>query len=312
MNPMPALARLPLPVFSIPLGLLALSGTWRRARGFGWELATPVSEALGLAGLCALALCTAAYLLKALRHPGVVRAEFSHPLLSAVFALPILALLMVVVLFGTAAPALWLPVVVVLMLLQGWIALRVVALVATNQTGRIAITPALYLPPVAGSFIGAMAFHAIGYQGWASMLLGMGMAGWAMLEARVLHRLFEAPLPEAMRATIGVELAPPAVATLTASVLWPQLPGDVLVVGLGIAMAPVVAVLVRWGWWRHTPFSVGFWSFSFPLAALASDVIEVVQRGQWPAYVGAAALVAVCAVYLFLIVRTLGLLHRKA
>jgi tellurite resistance protein len=300
-------------IFSVPLGLLALAGAWRRAQGFGWSSAAPVGEALGLAGLMGLALCSAAYLLKALRYPGVVRAEFSHPLLSAVSALPLLVMLMAVVLYGESSAALlWLPVALVLMGLQGWIALRVVALVATNQADRIAITPALYLPPVAGSFIGGMAFQAIGYQGWGAMLFGMGLAGWALLEARVLHRLFEAPLPEPMRATIGIELAPPAVATLTASVLWPQLPADVLVVGVGIAMAPVVAVLVRWDWWRHTPFSIGFWSFSFPLAALASDVIEVVKRGHWPAEVAGAALAAVCGVYLFLMVRTLGLLRRKA
>jgi tellurite resistance protein len=117
-------------------------------------------------------------------------------------------------------------------------------------------------------------------------------------------------MPEALRPTIGMELAPPAVATLAAATIWPLLPGDVLIVGLGIAAGPVVAVLARYRWWSTVPFTIGFWSFSFPLAAFAGAVIEVVRRGGWPPIVGATALAIASGVIAFLTLRTLLLLVR--
>lgn len=131
-----------------------------------------------------------------------------------------------------------------------------------------------------------------------------------MLEVRILNRLFEGAMPESLRPTIGLELAPPTVGTFTASTLWPQLSGDLLVIGIGLAMAPLVAVLSRYKWWSRVPFSIGFWSFSFPLAALAGGVLEVVRRGGWPPQVGGLILGISSSVIAFLLVRTLWLLVR--
>ena len=89
-----------------------------------------------------------------------------------------------------------------------------------------------------------------------------------------------------------------------AASLWPALPGEVLIVGLGVSAGPLVAVMARWSWWSKVPFSIGFWSFSFPAAALAGAVIEVVRRGQWPALVGGVALALASSVILFLTIRT--------
>ncbi len=170
------------------------------------------------------------------------------------------------------------------------------------------ITPALYIPTVGGGFVGAMTLAALHYPGWAVLLFGMGLASWAMLEARVLSVLFHGLMPENLRPTIGVELAAPSIGTLTAGILWPGLPGDVLILGLGLAAGPVVAVLVRYRGWSQVPFSTGFWSFSFPLAALAGAVVEVVRRGGWPHLVGGIALTLATLVIAFLSAKTVALL----
>lgn len=167
----------------------------------------------------------------------------------------------------------------------------------------------LFAIPVgfAGGFVGAMALNTLGHSGWAALLFGMGLASWALLEVRVLNRLSEGAMPEALRPTIGLELTPPTVATLAVSSIWPLLPGEILIVGLGLAAGPIVAVMGRYKWWSCLPFSNGFWSFSFPLAALAGGVIEVVRRGGWPAAVAGIALALASLVTAFLLVRT-GLL----
>lgn len=105
-------------------------------------------------------------------------------------------------------------------------------------------------------------------------------------------------------------MAPAAVATLAASALWPQLPAEILVIGLGIACGPVVAVLTRWHWWSRTPFTFSFWSFSFPVAALAAAIVEAVRRGGWPSEVALAAVLLASLIIAYLALRTLLLLLR--
>lgn len=304
------LARFPVGLFAIPVGFLALAGAWRRTQVFGWSVTQSVGDVLAWAALLVLVALLLLYLAKALIHPQSIANEFTHPLAGSLMALIPLSFLLCIVYFGEPHHTGWLLFAMVALLLQGVVAFRIVSLITIAALPAVAITPALYIPPVAGGFVGAMALNTLGYPGWAALLFGMGLASWALLEVRVLNRLFEGAMPEALRPTIGLELAPPTVATLAVSSIWPLLPGEVLIVGLGLAAGPVVAVMARYKWWSHVPFSIGFWSFSFPMAALAGGVIEVVRRGGWPPVVGGIALCLASLVIAFLFVRTCLLLVR--
>lgn len=294
----------------MPVGLFALAGAWRRAGAFGWELAAPVGALLAWSALALLLVLLLIYLVKAVRHPQAIAAEFTHPLAGSLMALIPLAALLGIVYFGRPAHAGWLLLTLLVLLVMGVIAIRIVAIITTAALPPAVVTPALYVPPVGGGLVGAMALQVLGYPGWAALLFGMGLVSWALLEIRVLNRLFEGAMPEALRPTIGLELAPPTVGTLAVATLWPQLPGELLIIGLGIAAGPLVAVLARYKWWGQVPFAVGFWSFSFPVAAFAASVIEVVRRGGWPPAVAAAALALASVVITFLAVRTALLLGR--
>lgn len=307
MTAQPWLARVPAGLFAIPVGLFGLAGAWRRGQGFEWSLAGPVATVVAAVAAVVLGVLLLLYAAKLLRHRAAVVAEFRHPVAGAVMATIPLSLLLAAVYYAESGHAGWLTLTLAALVLQGVIALRVVRQLATGALPGALVTPALYLPPVAGGLVGAMALGTQGYPGWAALLFGMGLAGWALLEVRVLNRLFEGAMPEALRPTIGVELAPPAVATLAAGVVWPGLPGEVLIVGLGVAAGPVVAVAARYGWWGRVPFSLGFWSFSFPLAALAGATIEVVRRGGWPPVYGGIALALATAAIAWLAVLTLRL-----
>lgn len=302
------LARLPVSLFAIPVGLFALAGTWRRAHALGWSSSALVSDLLGWVALSLLVLLTMLYLVKLLRHPQSVVAEYTHPLASSLMALLPLAFLLCIVHFGLPAHAGWLLLLLCALFMMGAVAIRVVALITTGALPPAAVTPALYIPPVAGGLAGGMALSVLGHPAWAALLFGMGVISWALLEMRVLNRLFEGAMPEALRPTIGVELAPPTVTTLSASIIWPQLPADVLLIGVGLAAGPLVAVLARHRWWRAVPFTPGFWSFSFPVAALASCVIEAARRGGWPPEGAVIALTLATAIIAYLFLRTVFLL----
>lgn len=302
------LARVPPGLFAISLGLFGLVGAWRRAAAYGWEIAANVGELMIWPVTVIWALSLLLYALKCKRHPQAVLREFRHPVLGSLQALAPLSTLLAIVQLNRPDEGVWLVLALLALALIAFIAWRVVSMLATGRMPANAVTPALYLPVVGSGLVGSMAMTSLHYTGWAALLFGAGLSGWALLEARVLSRLFDGPMPEALRPTIGVELAPPVVATLSAAMVWPALPGDVLIIGLGVALLPFTGVLARYSWWSKVPFSIGFWSFSFPLAALAAVVIEVTHRGNWPQWIGHAVLLAASAVIAWLAVRTMILL----
>lgn len=309
----PWLARLHPGLFSIPLGLLALSGSWQHLTSFGWAFTTVMAQTLLWLGLGILVLLLLLAVAKLILHHGVFRQEFKHPVQGALLALMPVSCLLAVVLLRPSHPDWQLAVNLVIalcLMLQAIIAWHIVSQLATGQMPSELLSPALYLPIVPGGFVGAMALTVIGLPGFAMLLMGMGLGGWALLEMRILNRLFAGPFPLGLRPTLGIEIAPAAVGTLAAATVWPMLSADFIMIGLGIASGPVFAVLTRWRWWSQTPFSFSFWSFSFPAAALASCIAEAVRRGGWPPEVALGAVLLASSVILFLAVRTLNLLLR--
>ncbi|HEY6096168.1 MAG TPA: hypothetical protein VIU93_14560 [Gallionellaceae bacterium] len=302
------LERLHAGLFTVPFGLFTLSSAWHRAVGFGWEIAAAISTGLLWLAIALWVVMWLFYLTKLVRHPQSVVTEYLNHVQISLMALMPLSTLMFVILLGHPDSAGWLALTLFALTLQLFIAARVVSLLSHGQLENHTVTPALYLPTVTGSFLGGIALANIGYAGWGALLFGMGLAAWALLEARVLNKLFHGPMPDALRPIIGIEMAPPSAATLAAGAIWPALPGEVLIVGLGIAAGPILAVFLRYRWWHNVPFAVGFWSFAFPLAALAGAVVEVVRRGHWPTQVGGIALVIASSVITILFLRTILLL----
>lgn len=299
---------LPPGLFAIPLGLCALAGVLGRM-----EKLVPTFPAISLELILFVCLLWSLLLLTVIGKYGWARPQFlqelNHPVQGSLMALlPVSALLLLNQLAQRfpAESALWTGLMVVSLLVQLFLAWRMVKQISLGQMPKEMITPALYVPPVAGGFVGAMALQTLGFHGFAALLFGMGVGAWFLLEVRILNSLFEGPLPLPLRPTIGVELAPIPVGTLTASVVWPDLPDAVLLIGLGMACAPFLAVMGRFHSWREAPFSPAFWSFSFPLAAFVAVALEVIRRGGWPIEVAWLFVLRLLGVILFLLVRTLG------
>ena len=308
-----ATARLHPGLFSIPLGLMGLAGAWQRMVPLGVTIGNPISLYLFAAGLGMLTLLLALWCVKALFHPAAMREEWSHPVAGALLAMAPVGVLLAISLLAPLLPQLaahLLAATLGALALQAICTWQLVARLSTGQMAAETVTPALYMPTVAGGFVDALALNACGQAGFAALLMGMGVGAWALLEFRILNRLFAGPLPEALRPTVGIEIAPAAGGSLALATLWPALPPQALLVCLGIASGPLLAVLTRWRFWTAVPFSAGFWSFSFPLAAMAGAPVEAGGRGGWPPAVALAAVSIASAVIAFLAVRTLLLLAR--
>lgn len=304
------ITRLPCGLFAIPFGLFGLSAAWYKAAAFGWPFASLVGDTLSRLTLLIWSVLLTLYAAKCLLHRSAVMQEFLHPVQGPLIVLLPLSTLLIVVLHAPVSMEISWALVLAAMSIQGAIALRVVTILSTGKIASEMITPALYLPVVGGGFISGMAMAVLNCRPVGALLFGMGMAGWILLEVRILHRLFEGPLPAAWRPTIAIELSPPTVAPVAAAIIWPELPAEVLNIGLGVCIVSAATILVRHTWWSAVPFSAGFWSFSFPLAAFATGVAEAVHRGGWPSWLVLAPLGLATAVIFYLFVRTGMLLAR--
>lgn len=304
------LMRMPPALFALPYGLLGLTAAWRRAARLGWEHANAVSELLLWPSVLLWSLLAIAYAVKCLRFPGVVRREWGHPVLSAFVALIPLSTLLVVINLGRPDAPLWTLLTLCVLVVQAVAIAGSTFMLATGRLPKEQATPGLYLPGVGGGLIGGMAMAVLGQTEAAMLLFGFGVASWVYLETRVLNHLYREPMPQPLRPSIGIELAPACVTTLAAVVIWPTLPAGVLLAGLGFALWAALTVALRWRWWIGENFVLGFWSFSFPLAAWASVVLETVARAALPLWAGLAALSLASAVIGYLSVRTALLLWR--
>jgi tellurite resistance protein len=297
----------------MPLGIIGLSGAWQRLVPLGHTIGNPLSLYLFGAGLFLLALLTLLWLARLMLHFDVVRQEIGHPVQGALLAQWPVSLLLVTALIAPIFPQpaeVWWAITLAALLVAGLLAWPLVARPSSGQMSPGLVTPALFMPTVLGGFVGSMALGAIEQPGWAALLFGMGAGGWALLEIRIVPRLFSDPLPADMRPTLDMEIAPAAVGSLALATLWPALPVDALVICLGVTCVLLLAVLTRWRDWAAAPFTAGFWSFAFPLAAMAGATVEAVRRGGWPSQVGLAAVLIASTLIGFLALRTLVLLAR--
>jgi tellurite resistance protein len=143
------------------------------------------------------------------------------------------------------------------------------------------ITPVLYLPTVAGSFVAATVGSALGFADLGQFFLGMGMFGWLAIESVLLHRLLTAPpMPPAMRPTLGIQLAPPVVGAVALLASAPQAPVFLIhgMIGYGILQALVLLRLLPWI--LEEPFAPSYWAFTFGVTALAIAPIRLVILGD--------------------------------
>jgi tellurite resistance protein len=164
--------------------------------------------------------------------------------------------------------------------------------------------PGYLLPTVAGGLIAAGGSAVFGFDTLAMVMFGYGVICWLVLGSIVLLRLFIAPaLPVALRPTIAIEMAPPAVAGNA----WFLMNGGHLdAVAAGLAGYAVLMALVQLRMipiYRQVPFGPGWWAYSFSYAAAFTLAVNWLSAGQVP---GRTALTAVLLAVLTLVVAALG------
>ncbi|MEV0069243.1 MULTISPECIES: hypothetical protein [unclassified Amycolatopsis] len=285
-------ARYPFTTFAISFGLVGLAGVWTRAApALGLPRAVP--QAFWAVAAISWVWLMIAHVVRGAKSEQQLIDHLRHPAQGPIASLaPVVEMLLASDLFTwspVAGRVLYLFALVTSAVFAAWI----LASWFEGRLGLEAVHAGYLLPTVAPGLIGADVAHVLGYHGLAWGLFAVGVFFSVVMTPIIVQRLsFHSPLPEALRPTTAILLAPPPVAGLA----WFTMHGfEVDPIGQAIAGVGVLVLLVQvmlLPRYRKLPFSLGFWSFTFPLAAsvsLTEKWLLLLAPVGWRSYTGVLA-----------------------
>ncbi len=262
-------AYLPVGLFGSVMGLTGLSVAWRLAHA---RYGVPEAISLGIAGLAVLAfvLVSVGYALKLVTAFSAVRSEFRHPIAGNLFGTFLISLLLLPILVAPyalrTAQIMW-AAGAIFMVLFAWL---VVSRWMSDRQQVAHATPA-WIIPVVGLLDVPLALPSLGLppmHGVMVLALAVGLFFAVPLFTLIFSRLlFEPPMPDALKPSLLILVAPFAVGystyTLTA--------GHTDLFAEALFMLTLFMLAVLLGQLRNLalccPFRVSWWAVSFPLAA---------------------------------------------
>lgn len=270
---------IPVTLFGMVLGLGGLTNAWRAAEAL-WNLPPGVGNAL--AGVtCALwGGCAVGLIGKAAWARSALLRELQDPSGGALFALVPMATLVVSLVVQPTQPevAWWLFSVGSL----GQVGVGVWSTAGLWRGDRElhTINSALLMPTVGGFFVSAVAASKFDAVPLGVLFFGAGLGSWLVTESVVLQRLILQALPRSSRATLGIHLTPPAIASVAYLSLSHGAPDRFAQMLFGYAVLQGFVTLRLLPWLREQPFGLGTWAYTFGLSALAIAAIRFGSLGQ--------------------------------
>ncbi len=266
-------------MFGMVLGIGGLSSGWRAAAHV-WHAPAVIGETLALTAASIWSVWFILYALKWMQTPDAALAEIKHPIQS--FFVVIIPMTTMITSWSIAP---YLPKVAFALFLVGMagqLAFTVWSVGGLWMGGRTAetTTPVLYMPTVGGSFVSAIACGLFGYPEPGLMFFGVGFFSIIIMESVILHRLFANGLPVALRATMGIHLAPPAVGCVAYLTVTDGLPDRLAFMLFGYALFQAMVMIRLIPWLREQPFSLSAWAYSFGVSALPLAALRFIQHGH--------------------------------
>ncbi|MDE4914641.1 hypothetical protein PQI07_28720 [Methylobacterium sp. 092160098-2] len=142
-----------------------------------------------------------------------------------------------------------------------------------------ATTPILHMPTVGGGFVAAITCAAFGMKELGLLFFGAGLLSWLTLESVIIHRLILQSLPVPLRASLGLHLAPPAVACVAYLAVTDGPPDRLAQILFGYALLHALVMVRLVPWLRQQPFSPAAWAYTFGVLALPLAALRLTERG---------------------------------
>lgn len=303
-----SIRNLPVNLFASVMGIAGLSIAWRQAsHEFG--VSPLISDAAGVLALVVFVVLGVGYLVKAVKHPEAVVAEYRHPVAGNFFGTITIAILLlssvVAPMSQTLSEVMWTVGTVFTLALCFAIAGRLLR----GKIDTAHAVPAWFIPGVATLDIvvagGTMPMpwaHEINLFALAVGTM-IALLFFTMIMSRMIHH---EPLPASMAPSLLILMAPFEVGFLAYTNFTQQVDtfsGLLFYFGLFVflTLAPKV-------FRRGMPFASGWWAISFPMAALAIASLKYAMFVRaWP--VKAIAIILLAMLTLAIVVLFVKTLH---
>lgn len=263
--------RLPYSTLGIALGVAGAGSAWTLAiRVFGAPAV--VSEVLFAISAAWWLTVVVARLPFSTHRIRQALDDMRHPITG-----PFPAYVPVVGLLLTGHYAQYLPAPVGTVLCIFWVAVLAVMcaqMLAFWMSGALRIAdihPGYALPVIAGPFIAAMALASIGYVSAGIAAAAVGGFYWLTLGTVIFLRLLHGPtLAHTLTPTLAVLVTPPVTAGLALFSLQEGRSGALQIGLAGVVILFLCTQLFMLPKYLSGSFNMGYWTFTFPAAALAS------------------------------------------
>ncbi len=299
--------QVPVNLFAAVMGLSGLSLAWRRSHAVFGAPAV-IGDAIGLLAMATFAVVAAVYLVKWIRHPAEVVAEFIHPVSGNFFGTVNIAMLLLSSVVAAYSALLGQIVWIIGTLATLMLAYIILSRLLTVKQDPTHASPVWLIPGVAALDI-ANAGSAMPFT-WAPELNLFAAAIGSVLAVvffiLILSRLFHHDaLSPLLLPSIFILIAPFEVGFLAYTNLVGQVDNfGALLYYFGLALFAVLFFKV---FRPSTPFSQTWWAASFPMAALGNAaLVYAAARNSGPTLLIAAVVLAVISLMIGLILlRTL-------
>lgn len=303
--PVARLTHLPLPLFAAPMGFGGLGLAWREAaRVIGAPAA--IGEALLFAAMAIWVLVAVLHLTRMIRHPQALAGDLRHPVRSAFAGAISIGLMLISGGLIPYSPDLAAGVWIVAVVLHVSIGVLLLRTMLRAPREAAALTPPLLIPLV-GNIVAPIFGAKLGFDTASWALFGIGIVLWASVQPLLFGRIFNGPpLPERLRPTLVIFLAPPSVASVALS----QLTGDYGPVALAFLGYATFLVLIYVAMLRDlasVPFAMSWWGMTFPTATYIVAALSAAHAypAAWNAPVLWIALLAGSLILAIVSARTL-------
>ena len=273
----------PASYFSMVLGLTGLGNGWRVASRL-WGFPAWIGEAVMAVAVAVWAVLLLRFAIKWIAAREAAKAEAAHPILCCFIALvPVATMLAGIGVLPHAHGA------GMVIILVGAVASLLFGLWRHGGQWRggrdeKTTTTVLYLPTVGANLVSAIAMSALGWPSWGQLFFGAGVLAWIVQESIILGRFLTVePLPLALRPTVGIQMAPPAVSLLAYAAVTTGPPDIVARMLLGYAIVQALMVLRLMPWIRQ-PFTLSYWAFTFGATAISTGTMRFAERGDDPVF----------------------------
>lgn len=312
------LAAPPVSAFAMVMGLSGLSLSWTKfAHATQLTYAQNLSQVFGLLAATVFLVLILGLLRKLVQSPEKLLEEWNHPVKSSFFgAISVGICLLAAVAYPYSeqlAQIVWIVgatfhLFAMLAVLNAWV---------HRENLQAAHACPVWFIPAVGNVVVPLAGVKLGYIEVSWMFYSEGLIFWLVLLSLVMYRLMfvQPPLPDRLKPTIAIFLAPPTVAFSSWIALTGLTSGQALDpfghILMGIAFFFTFFLMTQFGRFAKLPFFMSWWAYSFPSAALTVATFNYALFVPAAIYIAYVSLCFTTILILGLFVRTLMAIHVK-